>query len=141
MNDAASAVNGSLTSKTSQTLSALGVGDNFETRTTTTGQNPTTQATNTMTDAQRAQADLQGNIVWQALKRGNVGARFSGGDDELLEAIMSVTGSLIVGRAGRRTTAAIAPRSPRWPRSCRCAICCGDPAPRKPIQVGASPRR
>ncbi|WP_026199166.1 conjugal transfer protein TraH [Lamprocystis purpurea] len=101
VNDAASAFNGSLTSKTSQTLSALGVGDIFETRTTTTGQNPTTQATRTMTDQQRADADLQGNIVWQALKRGNVGARFSGGDDELLEAIMSVTGSLIVGRAAR----------------------------------------
>ncbi len=69
----------------------------FQTRTTTTGSNPTTQAKHHLSDAQRGAADLQGNLIWQALKRTSVAARFAGGDDALLEAIMSVTGSLIVG--------------------------------------------
>lgn len=97
VNDGAAALDGSLTSKTSQTLAATGIGDIFQTRTTATGTSPTTQAKNHLTDDQRGEANLQGNLVWQALKRTSVAARFTGGDDALLEAIMSVTGSIIVG--------------------------------------------
>ncbi|HYN76863.1 MAG TPA: conjugal transfer protein TraH [Lamprocystis sp. (in: g-proteobacteria)] len=99
VNDTVSAFQGTLTAKTSQTLATTGIGDIFETWTTSTGQGPATQAKTNLTDEQRSQADLQGNIVWQALKRSNVAARFVGGDDRLLEAIMSVTGSIIVGPA------------------------------------------
>jgi conjugative transfer pilus assembly protein TraH len=99
VNDTVSAFQGTLTAKTSQTLASAGIGDIFETWTTSTGQGPATQAKANLSDEQRSQADLQGNIVWQALKRSNAAARFVGGDDRLLEAIMSVTGSLIVGPA------------------------------------------
>lgn len=99
VNDAASALDGALTSKTSQTLAATGIGDIFQTRTTATGTSPATQAKNNFSDEQRGEANLQGNLVWQALKRTSVASRFTGGDDALLEAIMSVTGSLIVGPA------------------------------------------
>jgi conjugative transfer pilus assembly protein TraH len=39
---------------------------------------------------------IQGNLVWRALKKHNAGAWFRFGGDELLEAVMSVTGSIIV---------------------------------------------
>lgn len=97
VNDAASAFEGSLTAKTSKTLTSLGVGDVFQTWTSSTGSGPATQARTSMSADQRANADLEGNIVWQALKRNSVGSRFPGGDDSLLEAIMSITGTVIVG--------------------------------------------
>jgi conjugative transfer pilus assembly protein TraH len=39
---------------------------------------------------------IQGNLVWRALKKHDAGAWFRFGGDELLEAVMSVTGSIIV---------------------------------------------
>lgn len=40
---------------------------------------------------------IQGNLVWRALKQHNANAWFTNGDDSLLEAIMSITGTIIVG--------------------------------------------
>lgn len=40
--------------------------------------------------------DLIGNIVWKMLKKHKVNTWYSGGNDELLEAIMTLTGSIIV---------------------------------------------
>src|SRR5690606_15781678 len=39
---------------------------------------------------------IQGNLVWRALKKHDASAWFHFGGDELLEAVMSVTGSVIV---------------------------------------------
>lgn len=41
--------------------------------------------------------DLMGNIVWQALNEGGVKSWFASGDETLMRAIMSITGSVIVG--------------------------------------------
>jgi conjugative transfer pilus assembly protein TraH len=40
---------------------------------------------------------LKGNVVWRSLKSRQVGGWFAHGDDRLLEAIMSLTGTVIVG--------------------------------------------
>ncbi len=40
---------------------------------------------------------MVGNIVWKQLKRNRVGAWFGHGDDTLLEAILSLTGTVIIG--------------------------------------------
>jgi conjugative transfer pilus assembly protein TraH len=72
-----------------------GLGDVFETRSTATGSDPIEQAVDNLPDEQREQ--LQGNLVWRALKRRNSAGWFLDGDDTLLEAMMSLTGSVIVG--------------------------------------------
>ncbi|MEA3413578.1 MAG: conjugal transfer protein TraH, partial [Pseudomonadota bacterium] len=49
-------------------------------------------------NAARVAREITGNLVWRNLKRQDVSSWFvSGGDDALLEAIMSVTGTVIVG--------------------------------------------
>ena len=55
--------------------------------------------TKTAQDADPAQVkrEIKGNVVWRALKERNAGAWFQFGDDPFLEAIMSLTGSIIVG--------------------------------------------
>lgn len=40
---------------------------------------------------------MRGNLVWRALKRHAAANWFEDGDDSFLEAVMSVTGSVIVG--------------------------------------------
>ncbi len=97
VNDAVAAYDGKLTAQTSQTLTSTGIGDVFQTWTASTGSGPATQARTSLSPDKRATANLEGNVVWQALKRGDVGSRFKGGDDALLEAIMSITGTVIVG--------------------------------------------
>jgi conjugative transfer pilus assembly protein TraH len=72
-----------------------GLGDVFETRSTATGSDPIEQAVDNLPDEQRER--LQGNLVWRALKRRNSAGWFLDGDDTLLEAMMSLTGSVIVG--------------------------------------------
>lgn len=42
---------------------------------------------------------ISGNLVWQELKKHNVSSWFSGGDDDMLKAMMSVTGSIVLSEA------------------------------------------
>ena len=97
VNDVASAFDVQHKDNTSLVAMVKGFGDVFETRSLTSGESPVNQVANNLTDEQRAEADLQGNLVWQALKRQGAAGWFVGGDDALLEAIMSVTGSVILG--------------------------------------------
>lgn len=71
--------------------------DTFESRSVTSGQDANEAATTHLSDDQRGAENLQGNLVWQALKRKGASAWFLAGDDALLEAMMSMTGSVIVG--------------------------------------------
>jgi len=97
VNDVADAFHAKHDDQTSLVGMVKGFGDVFETRSTTTGKNPVEQAADNMTEPERIAANLQGNLVWKALVRANTASWFTGGDDHLLEAIMSVTGSVIVG--------------------------------------------
>lgn len=97
VNDTADAMDVSHKDKTSLIGMARGWGDVFETRSLTTGSSPVEQAASNLSNEEMAAEDLQGNLVWKALKRRNAGSWFSGGDDTLLEAIMSITGSVIIG--------------------------------------------
>ena len=97
VNDVASAFDIQHKDNTSLVAMAKGLGDVFETRSTATGESPIAQVRDHLSEEERAEADLQGNLVWQALKRQGAAGWFVGGDDALLEAIMSVTGSVILG--------------------------------------------
>ena len=94
VNDVASAFDLKHKDDTSLLAMVKGVGDVFETRSTASGQGPI-EAAKALPAADRAK--LQGNLVWQALKRRGAAGAFVGGDDTLLEAIMSVSGTVIVG--------------------------------------------
>ncbi len=98
VNDVADAFDVAHKDKTSLIADTQGwVSDTFQSRTTTTGNDSVGMTVTHMTDEQRGAADLQGNLVWQALKRRGAAGWFASGDDDLLEAIMSITGSVIVG--------------------------------------------
>jgi len=73
-----------------------GWGDAFEMRSTTTGRTPVDEVDRNLNEDQAAQAGLQGNLVWKALREHAVEDWFGSGDTRLLEAIMSITGSVIV---------------------------------------------
>jgi len=94
VNDVASAFDLKHKDDTSLLGMVRGVGDVFETRSNTSGQDPI-EAAETLPAADRAK--LQGNLVWQSLKRRNSAAAFVGGNDSLLQAIMSISGTVIVG--------------------------------------------
>ena len=72
-----------------------GLGDVFETRSATTGSDPIAQVKNNLSADEKA--ELEGNLVWRALKRKGAAGWFTAGDDPLLEAMMSLTGTVIVG--------------------------------------------
>ncbi len=97
VNDVASAFDIQHKDNTSLVAMAKGLGDVFETRSTATGESPIDLVRDNLSEEERAEANLQGNLVWQALKRQGAAGWFVGGDDALLEAIMSVTGSVILG--------------------------------------------
>lgn len=71
-----------------------GAGDIFETFTGNIGTAPTVNV------PAAEQDKIQGNIVWQALKKKGVGGWFTYGGDNLNMAIMTVTGTVIIGPEG-----------------------------------------
>ena len=95
VNDVADAFDVAHKDKTSLIGTLNGIGDLFEMRSTATGTDTVKAAYDSATDEQKK--ELTGNLVWQALKRNGVAGFFSGGDNALLEAMMSLTGSVIVG--------------------------------------------
>ena len=72
-----------------------GFGDVFEAFTGSTGKGPIQQVQENAPEV--AEQTIQGNLVWRALKGEGVSGWFRHGDNKLLESMMSVTGSLIVG--------------------------------------------
>ncbi|MFE8033010.1 conjugal transfer protein TraH [Thiohalocapsa marina] len=81
--------------KHSEASLVRGLGDVFETWSSVTGTDPIAQVQQSAPEY--AREVLQGNLVWRALKGEGVAGWFSHGDDALLETLLSVTGSLIVG--------------------------------------------
>ncbi len=81
--------------KHSEASLVRGLGDVFESWSSVTGEDPIAQVQRA--DPDYARTVLQGNLVWRALKTEGVASWFGSGDDALLEALMSVTGSVIVG--------------------------------------------
>lgn len=71
-----------------------GAGDIFESMTGVTGEAPT-QNTPKTPDVEKK---MRGNIVWEALKTKGVSGWFSYGGDNLNMAIMTVTGTVIIGK-------------------------------------------
>ncbi len=72
-----------------------GWGDLFQTNTTTTGVDPLSQAQQANPD--RYGKVITGNLVWRALKAQTVSGWFQYGDTALLEAMMNITGTVIIG--------------------------------------------
>src|SRR5690606_18217579 len=68
-----------------------GAGDIFETMTGSSGKSPTEGL------SEKEKEKIQGNVVWNALKNHKVHAWFAYGGDSLNMAIMSATGTYIVG--------------------------------------------
>ncbi|HHC7361108.1 MULTISPECIES: conjugal transfer protein TraH [Vibrio] len=77
-------------------LSSLkGAGDIFTSWSESNGKNPYENASSVA--ASDVNKTIKGNLVWRALKRHSASSWFASGDDRFLEAVMSVTGSIIVG--------------------------------------------
>jgi len=72
-----------------------GLGDVFETRSSAGGSDPIAQVRDNVPAEEKT--EIEGNLVWQALKRKGAAGWFADGEDTLLEAMMSLTGSVIVG--------------------------------------------
>jgi conjugative transfer pilus assembly protein TraH len=81
--------------KHSEASLVRGLGDVFESWSAVTGLDPISQVQRS--DPEYARTELQGNLVWRALKGEGVSGWFAHGDDTLLETLLSVTGSVIVG--------------------------------------------
>lgn len=82
---------------TSQAMTAhfKGFGDLFASWSQDDGMTPEQKANQVARDD--VVKNVEGNLVWRALKRHNAAAWFANGDDNLLEAIMSITGTIVVG--------------------------------------------
>lgn len=77
-------------------LSSLrGAGDIFTSWSESNGKNPYENATSVASG--EVSKTIKGNLVWRSLKRHSAANWFAAGDDRFLEAVMSVTGSIIVG--------------------------------------------
>jgi len=95
VNDVADAFDMKHKDNTSLLGMVKGLGDVFETRSSASGSDPIAQVRDNVPPEERTQ--IEGNLVWQALKRKGAAGWFADGDDTLLEAMMSLTGSVIVG--------------------------------------------
>ena len=97
VNDTASALTGKRVGEASLMADLYELGDVFENRSTVTGQGPLESVYAQVPAA--AAEQFEGNLVWKALTDSEVQGWYSHGDKALLEALMSLTGSLIVGSA------------------------------------------
>jgi conjugative transfer pilus assembly protein TraH len=96
--DTAAAVQGSLDKENSKIAQTVGGwGDTFQSF-FDWGASPQSPSTAARASAPAETARrIEGNLVWNALNDQNVGSWFTHGGKELLEAILSLTGSVIVG--------------------------------------------
>ncbi|EGV28151.1 TraH family protein [Thiorhodococcus drewsii AZ1] len=95
VNDTASALSGKRVGEASLMADLYELGDVFENRSTVTGKGPLETVYEQVPEA--AAAQFEGNLVWKALTDSAIEGWYSHGDQALLEALMSLTGSLIVG--------------------------------------------
>ncbi|WP_296899317.1 conjugal transfer protein TraH, partial [Thiohalocapsa sp.] len=97
VNDVASAMGSKQTSDASL-LGALeeGWGDIHEMVTSISGTSSVEEVGQNLTPQQQADRGLSGNLVWHALVTRNADSWFADGDAAMLEAMMSITGSVIV---------------------------------------------
>ena len=95
VNDVADAFDAKHKDKTSLLAMVAGLGDVFETHSSADGEDPIEKVETSL--PAEAQTVLQGNLAWRALKGRGAAGWFAAGDDSLLEAMMSVTGSVVVG--------------------------------------------
>lgn len=61
-----------------------------------TGDSPQVTAKQTPEGAAQVAKTIEGNVIWRALVKTNVQSWFSSGDDDVLNTIMSLTGTVIV---------------------------------------------
>jgi len=96
VNDTVSAVTGKQNSEASLIAMTEGASQDIF---SAFGDNNTQAAVNEAVDGAPdvVREKIQGNIVWRAMKKSNASGWFAAGDDSLLEAMMSVTGSIVVG--------------------------------------------
>ncbi|MEM1250619.1 MAG: conjugal transfer protein TraH, partial [Acidobacteriota bacterium] len=95
VNDTASALTGKKYGEASTIATVEGIGDVFESWSTTTGQSPTEAVAASAPD--ELEQRLTGNLVWRALKSSSVDDWFeAGGDDEILSIMMTISGTVIV---------------------------------------------
>lgn len=114
VNAGADALNLAHKDKTSLATMTVGIGDAFESRSYIRGRSPEDDLQTRASDEAKK---LKGNLVWRALKSGGVSGWFRNGDDHLLEVLMSVTGTLIIGDTedspdGRGKANRITPKGP-----------------------------
>ncbi|NEX19884.1 conjugal transfer protein TraH [Thiorhodococcus mannitoliphagus] len=95
VNDTASALTGKRVGEASLLADLYELGDVFENRSTVTGKGPLETVYAQIPAA--AAEQFEGNLVWKALTDAEVEGWYSHGDQALLEALMSLTGSLVVG--------------------------------------------
>ncbi|MEM6679019.1 MAG: conjugal transfer protein TraH [Pseudomonadota bacterium] len=95
VNDTASALTGKKYGEASTIATVEGIGDVFESWSTSTGQSPTEAVAASAPDEMEER--LTGNLVWRALKSSSVDDWFeAGGDDEILSIMMTISGTVIV---------------------------------------------
>jgi len=117
VNDVADAFDAKHKDKTSLLAMVAGLGDVFETHSSADGEDPIEKVETSL--PAEAQTVLQGNLAWRALKGRGAAGWFAAGDDSLLEAMMSVTGSVVVGeRLPARTARARTTGSRSSPATC-----------------------
>lgn len=98
INDASNLLPFDAKTKTEASLTASAKGfmsDFFESREQTTGKS----ATRTIEQKDPAKLkEMTGNVTWKQLRENNAKAWFTAGDDLLMEAVLSLAGSVIVGK-------------------------------------------
>ena len=95
VNDTASAMGVQRTGSASIVNTATGIADVFGAWSGSDGQSPETKAAEGAPDEYARR--VQGNLVWRELKQREVNVWFLGGDNELLELAMNITGTVVVG--------------------------------------------
>jgi conjugative transfer pilus assembly protein TraH len=95
VNDTWSAISGKRVGDASMIRNFEGIGDIFQSWTSTTGETPTESIQRS--EPAQMQQRLEGNLTWRALKQTGVDGWFvSGGDDEVLSVMMTIAGTIIV---------------------------------------------
>jgi conjugative transfer pilus assembly protein TraH len=95
VNDGARALGVQVNSEASLINTISGVGDVFQSFTNVTGQSPARTAV--ATSPARVEQRIQGNVVWRALRNQSAATWFAFGTDQLLEVMMNVSGTVIIG--------------------------------------------
>lgn len=97
VNDTASAFGVSNSNGVSLINQLEGVGDTFQSFTSSTGSSPVQQAQGSTAATSDLAKQVQGNLVWRALNQTGASGWFDSGDSTLYEEMMSLTGTIIVG--------------------------------------------